>query len=194
MRTAPSFEKEDWLGNLLRNRRRVSRRGRRGELQPREWCTRLWRSCSVAQMLLCLLPRLPEVVRPVSLCSDLWILCHHDFDMMNSGSRRTHLFLVFEQSRRLKCPNYRHTAKSLPKREDLRIAESLLTTWVSSWIHLLSGLKVTARVSRFLSISSPFLSVSRRLKRVPAVSAPKACTTAHCVDWKEGYWLRNLLR
>jgi len=37
-------------------------------------------------------------------------------------------------------------------------------------------------VSRFLSISCPFLSVSRCWKHVSAVTAPKACTSAHCID------------
>ncbi len=42
-----------------------------------------------------------------------------------------------------------------------------------------------AAVSKFLSISCPFLSVSRYLKRVSTVYAPKSCTSAYCIDGKE---------
>jgi len=39
-----------------------------------------------------------------------------------------------------------------------------------------------AAVSEFLSISCPFLSVSRYLKHVSTVYAPKSSASAYCID------------
>lgn len=42
-----------------------------------------------------------------------------------------------------------------------------------------------AAVSRFLRIPCLFLSVSRCLQHVSAVSAPKSCTSVQCIDYRE---------
>ena len=55
----------------------------------------------------------------------------------------------------------------------------------------ISEMSMRQWVSNFRSIYYPFLRVSRSVKHVWALFAPKACTSAHCIDWKKECWLRN---